>query len=300
MMPPEDDFPYNGVSMTTPQEKGDALETAVAAIEELILRTSPAMVAKPIIQKKKIIQVGGVRHEIDVHVTINSASGYESIYIFECKNWQEAVGKNEIIVFSEKIDASKATRGYFVAKAFTSDAEAQARKDLRLILLKATEHDPATPVPVALFARFPQLVNVNVTLSVRGTKGLNVKTVKFEEAHARYQGNDINLLQQVDAWCKDACDENVAKFNSEIVPAGIYEKVMDYEQRFSSGQLVVNEQDIEKITLHIEYRITVEQSRMISHFEVESRGRFFQFAPLTTGGGTIEGHIIFSGAGGSC
>ncbi len=56
--------------MVTPKEKGDALEAAVAAIEEEILKKSPASAAKPRVEKKKIIEVGGVRHEIDVYITI--------------------------------------------------------------------------------------------------------------------------------------------------------------------------------------------------------------------------------------
>jgi hypothetical protein len=49
-----------------PQDKGDALENAVAAIEEVILQSSAGIGRQPIIEKKKIITVNGVRHEIDV------------------------------------------------------------------------------------------------------------------------------------------------------------------------------------------------------------------------------------------
>jgi Restriction endonuclease len=282
--------------MPTAQEKGEALEAAVVAIEQHILQTSPASFARPLIKRRKIIQIGGVHHEIDLHVTIPSASGYESTYIFECKNWQEAVNKNEIIVFSEKIDAAKASLGYFVAKAFTADAEAQAKKDPRLILLKATEHDPKeVPVPVELFGRFPSLTKVKVIISPRGSKGLNQNSIRVENARATYLGKNIDLLPQVDAWTKEACDGEVATFNSTIAPEGVFEKVLDCELRFPSGDLIINEQDIDKISLHIEYKITVEKSKMVSHFEVESRGRCFRFAPLTTGGAAIEGYLIFSG-----
>src|SRR5689334_20905416 len=63
---------------------------------------------------------------------VGVAKGYTVTFIFECKNWEDAVGKNEIIIFSEKIDAVSAQRGYFVAKSFTRDAEAQALKDPRM------------------------------------------------------------------------------------------------------------------------------------------------------------------------
>src|SRR5258707_7903089 len=115
--------------MDTPKDKGDALENAVAAIEEVILQSSAGLGRKPIVEKKKIIRVDGVRHEIDVYVTADLAPGYKSIFIFECKNWKEAVDKNAIIIFSKKIEVSHATSGCFVAKSYTSDAVSQAKGD---------------------------------------------------------------------------------------------------------------------------------------------------------------------------
>ena len=82
--------------MDTPQDKGDALENAVAAIEEVILQSSAGIGRKPIIEKKKIIIVNSVRHEIDVYVTADLAPGYESIFVFECKNWKALLSPNVI------------------------------------------------------------------------------------------------------------------------------------------------------------------------------------------------------------
>ena len=72
-----------------PQEKDDALENAVAAIEEVILHSSAGLGRKPIVEKKKIIIVNEIRHEIYVYVTADLAPGYKSIFIFECTNWKE-------------------------------------------------------------------------------------------------------------------------------------------------------------------------------------------------------------------
>ena len=83
-----------------------------------------------------------MRHEIDIYVTADLAPGYKSMSIFECKNWEEAVGKNEIIIFSEKIDASHATSSCFVAKSYTYDAVTQAKQDPRITLLLTSEYDP--------------------------------------------------------------------------------------------------------------------------------------------------------------
>jgi hypothetical protein len=156
--------------MDTPQDKGDALENAVAAIEEVILQSSAGMGRKPLVEKKKIITVNEVRHEIDVYVTADLAPGYKPIFILECKNWKDAVGKNEIIIFSEKIDAACATSGCFVAKSYTSDAVNQAKHDPRITLLLAAEYDPENGAEVfQFFTRTPEMTKRDVTMFKRGS-----------------------------------------------------------------------------------------------------------------------------------
>lgn len=86
------------------------------AIEAVILESSPALREKPFtIESRKRVAVGGVHHEIDIFVTVEIAKGYTSIFFFECKNCEDAVGKNEIIVVSEKIDAVSAQRKQILA-----------------------------------------------------------------------------------------------------------------------------------------------------------------------------------------
>jgi hypothetical protein len=105
-------------------EKGLGLELAVHAIENMILASSPALREKVFtIEPRKKVNVDGVHHEIDIFVSVEVAKGYTAVFIFECKNWEAAVNKNEIIVFSEKIKEVGAQQGYFVAKSFTKDAE---------------------------------------------------------------------------------------------------------------------------------------------------------------------------------
>ena len=122
----------------SPGEKGHALELAVHAIEAVILASSPSLQGQPFtVERRKTVTVSDVHHENDIYVTMGAAKGYESIFIFECKNWADPVGKNNVIILSEKIDAAVAQRGYFVAKQFTKDARAQAAKDPRITLLYA-------------------------------------------------------------------------------------------------------------------------------------------------------------------
>ena len=142
----------------TPKQKGNDLEQAVRAIEDSILRTVPGYAEGTFkIQGNKVLVQNGVRHEIDVFVTASLAAGYDATFIFECKNWNAKVGKNELIIFSEKVAVSGAQRGFFVAKAFTKDAQAQAKKDSRIKLLTASHFEPVTRV------LFPQLHLLNIT-----------------------------------------------------------------------------------------------------------------------------------------
>jgi len=91
------------MSRTTPQEKGDALEHAVRAIETVILRSFPDFSENVFrIEGKKTIISAGVHHEIDIHVSVSLRPGYDAVFIFECKNWQEKIGKNDIISIRRK------------------------------------------------------------------------------------------------------------------------------------------------------------------------------------------------------
>jgi hypothetical protein len=71
----------------------------VAAFETTILKSSPSLrEGSYSIESKQIRIVEGVRHEFDIVVTVDGGAGYMSTFLSECKNWQEAVGKNVIIL----------------------------------------------------------------------------------------------------------------------------------------------------------------------------------------------------------
>src|ERR1700731_4097776 len=134
--------------LTAAQIKGNALEEAARLIEQTIFHNNPATKEAVItIETKKTIVVDGVRHEIDLFITIDYGIAGKEIYIFECKNWVKGVGKNPIINFSEKIKVTHAQKGYFIAKRFGKYAVAQARKDEKIELLVAsTELDTLPPL----------------------------------------------------------------------------------------------------------------------------------------------------------
>jgi len=197
------DAAYNRRMAPTPQQKGDQLENAVRGIENLLLSLSPSLTQETYkIESKKIISVGEVRHEIDVFVSVDLGSDYKSVFIFECKNWKQPVGKNDVIIFSEKINACRAQWGCIVAKTFTSDAENQAKKDARIKLFHATEHDVSLPAPFEFFIRVPRFTKIAVGLKTRGSTGTRFASVKFDDARVLLTGLSLNMRELFELLCK--------------------------------------------------------------------------------------------------
>ena len=267
--------------MATSKEKGDSLEAVVAAIERHILSTTPALREKTfVIESKKIINVGGVHHEIDIFVTIDLGSGYKSIFIFECKNWQVPVGKNEVIVFSEKIDASQAQRGFLISKAFTKDAWSQAQKDPRVTLATAAEHDPlATEIPLGFHFVFSSVDNAEISFQGRGHTGEQA-TVDISAARAQLLGETIDLRRYVLNWGTKRADEDARSFRSERAPEGLYERTAKANREFTIGEFILDDQDIERAELSVRYTLRVERPPIISHYEIATRGRVISLSPV--------------------
>jgi hypothetical protein len=279
--------------MDSPQDKGSALENAVAAIEEVILLSSVGMGRNPIVEKRKIITVNGVRHEIDVYVTADLAPGYKPVFIFECKNWKEAVGKNEIVVFSEKIDVSRATSGCFVAKSYTSDAVNQAKLDPRITLLLAAEHDAGVGKEVfQFFTRTPQMTLLEVTMFKRGSTGLDPKPISPADSVLECFGQRVNFQAQLNFWSLNVCESDLMAFFEDPVPAGIYHRTVDGELNFGPAEIFVDHKEVEKLAFHVEYKVIVTQVPVASYFEVKSRGRCITFAPQLIGNDTMQWQVV--------
>jgi hypothetical protein len=274
-------MPEYTLGMATPVEKGNALEAAVAAIEAHILRTTPGLGENTfLIESKKTIKAGGVHHEIDVFVTIDLGNGYRSVFIFECKNWRDPVGKNEVIVFSEKIAAAQAQHGYLIGRSFTKDACFQAEKDSRVILSTAVEHDPLLAErPFEFHFRIQALEHVEVSLHRRGSRG-ELALLDIDTSCATHLGNLVNLREYILNWGNQAASEDARSFRSERVPEGQYPRTAHSKREFVSGDLVVDNADIERAELSARYTVRVVRPALISYFEVKSRGRVVSFAPV--------------------
>ncbi|MGD0360160.1 MAG: hypothetical protein ABSC93_04790 [Bryobacteraceae bacterium] len=264
-------------------DKGEALEIAVHAIEQVILESSPALRGQRFyVERRKIVNIAGVRHEIDIFVTVGAAKGYESTFIFECKDWKKPVNKNELIVFSKKIDLVSAQRGYFVAKKLSKDAVAQAATDPRITVLSATEHDPTnTPPPESFHITAPATVKCDTTFRVAGTPGTKRDPVEIEGKTAQIGGTDVLLTDYLNTWTEQLYEERLLLFQTADLPEGVYPMRADGQQTFGPGEFILDGKDIEHVRLSVEFGVQILRPAVISDFEVATRGRVIRLAKVT-------------------
>lgn len=283
--------------MKTNNKKGHDLEHAVQAIEAVILESSPNLREQDFtIVARKIVIVAGVRHEIDIHVSVSVAKGYESVFIFECKNWDETVvGKNEIIIFSEKIRASSAQHGYFVAKSFTKDAVAQAKNDPRMTLLIATEHGPTTTItPESFHITAPSSRSLRVTFRPQGSQGKNPLPIDLEGKHALLNGDEILLTDYLDGWTQELYEERLLTFSTATLPNGVYPMTATAERSFQPRECSIDSQYMEHVRMDVDYGVIVIHPAVISHYEVATRGRVVRLETVTVNNLKIDTSFVMT------
>ena len=267
----------------TSDDKGRALERAVHALERAILRDSPGFSERMFrVEPRKILVRDGVRHEIDLYVSIDVTPVHSVVYVFECKNWAAPVGKNEIIIFSEKIAAADAQRGFFIAKAFTKDAEAQAAKDTRIELLIANE---------------PELEDIQGTVGDCAQIMINPCAVRDVEFFQKVLGQRVGTPAKIDPstallfidgqpkslidWIKElgdcAFERAVIKTDTTETPNGRYPS--KFQSDFGFEDINVTVDGTRYIYLHLEGEgsFDVMRPQIVSSFDVEKRGRFVHF-----------------------
>lgn len=256
------------------------------------MSSSPSLSGTALFERKKRVNCDGVPHEIDLYLTIDSGAGYKSTFIFECKNWQEAVGKNEIIVFARKIHDVSAQLGYFVAKSFTADAMAAAAQDKRIILYTAIEHDPSNEA-VEFYMRLPVMTGLNASFVAFGASGKEYKETEVDGVEITYLGKVVKLKDLIDFWSMQACEEEFEAFFNEAVPEGVYPRPpVSKTRRFAHDEFVIAGKSIESAIFYIEYLFKVVRSPLVSHFEIRTRGRCYSFSPLQTPDGPMQFNVV--------
>lgn len=257
-------------------EKGNALERAVESIEAAILASSPNLANSAFrVEGKKILSVAGVRHEIDLYVTATLADQYGVVFIFECKNWEaERVGKNDIIIFSEKIRVANAQRGFFVAKSYSKDAIAQAELDARVKLLTAETLDPtAVMVPCGFHGIATDNFNVHVRFTGEDEDSTTERQCDLKELTLKLGGQTTDIREFVNGLMKKFSDAAVNEFPSGSVEAGVHLVKFSGKHVFEPGFALLNERPTKSIDMDGTVDVRVAKGVVVSAFDVAGRGR---------------------------
>jgi len=275
--------------MTDVNLKGKQLEDAIGLIEKLILSSNPSLKEDNFeIETRKIIKIHGVRHEIDVYVKIDHGSGYEAVFIFEAKNWKNKVGKNEIINFQEKVRASSAQSGFFVAREFTLDARNQAKLDSRIHLTTVTsdfELEPFFPDFHIIAREKPGRCKIN--LHKAGKKGgdkkptlidLRSNSVVFEDRVVEGEEFSKELYEK-------AVEERLNRLPTNTFSAGEHEITHTMDIEFPGGGKI-GEHQFTKCTVEVTFPLMVYRPTIVAKFDIQSRGRVVNFEPIVLSNGS--------------
>lgn len=273
--------------MVSSGEKGEQLEVAVHLIEETILKRFPGY-SEAAFVRRRVIRVDDVRHEIDIWVEIAIADGYKPIFIFECKNWQAKIGKNEIIVFTEKIKAVGAQHGYFVATEYTSDAAAQAAEDPRMTLLTAQQ--AAGLGRVLEHLHFVGISNQQKSLNVFFDQRYQDAVARLVIAQAKVSLDGAPLDRE--AYATDWANALIQAYDSHLpsnrMDEGVYPVSLEDERVFLANQMLFDGIPVERVKLTVTFDLQVAWPRISSIYDVATRGRVAFLDPIKLAGADMH------------
>lgn len=256
---------------------GKLLEEAVRGIESALLAMNPAaQTANYRVETRRVFVIDGVRHEVDVYVKVDLGACYDAVVLFECKNWRhKSVGKNEVIILSEKVRALSASKGCLVARGFSPAAKAQAKQDKRISLLHASDTAPI----------WPQLEYIHVLGRDRGDYKANVVFIAPPGA-SRDSIVPLNGIVTVDGKSFSSIDEFIRPLVEESVvecltmesthelPAGSYRRDVSRKLLFASA--TVGNVAVAGLQLQVDFGFHIARPAIESVFDVESRGRIYK------------------------
>ncbi len=258
-------------------KKGRALEKAVMFIQHIILKSEPSLAGvKFKIETNSIRIVKGVRHELDVVVRINPDTPYEALWIFECKNWKKTVGKNEVIVLTEKVSAVAANRGVIVARKWSPSAEAQAKLDSRIMLSRcdADFEIPFDPSQMVLNQKTLERTEVLVKVVPDGWQKMSMDDGWI------YNGQSLILRDLLLREAIASVDKKIKSEQTRFNLEGVHTDKVVTEVSFEPGQLRHPPYEILRMRLTTKFSVLSYKPILESHFAFPGQGLVFNFAPF--------------------
>ena len=260
------------IAMKPPSEstkkKGLELEHAVESIEKMIhsVRKIPPQCIN--LERQKIINHVGVRHEIDLFVQVKFGDGYDATYIFEAKNWRDPVGKSEMIDFIEKMRVTAAQAGFFYAPSFTSCAEAQSQlyPNITLVKVKVESDCPSACLPLVETCSYRiHAISLNSEKEWMCPTDAIIKEFRSEDDNFNMPG----ILKFAQSRIVDGFQKEVGERYREIGPTAIIEGAFDLEGK----PVFWRDEEVRTVRLKIfvEFK-TIGTSCSVS-YTAEGRGR---------------------------
>ena len=260
---------------------GRALERAVTFIQETILKHDPKLkVSDFVIEPDKIVTIAKVRHEIDVYVKTLPNSPYEAISIFECKHWNKPVGKNEIIILSEKVKAASANRGFLVAKEITKHAQAQLDLDNRLRFIKFTEDFFSPLNSASLLYLCTDEISTAISFHERGIIREKPHRLKYEDVKCQLNDESVSFSNFARKHVRDMVREDQETNKTRYRHESNHFCSVGTHIDFNPNEFTINNADVESMDIESRYWLSVRRQKIISKFEFKTQGRVFMFEPI--------------------
>ncbi len=161
----------------------------------------------------------------------------------------------------------------------TADAEAQAKKDPRTVLLIAQELGTDLSVPFEF--HYVGIVDrhMHLGLQARGPQPSSQQDLDINSVDAYLGDDSLDLPAYLNRWAESMEHEELRTFASVQLPEDVYELSATAERSFGEGELLIESIDIGRMELKIKFSVRVIRPRIMWHFDVESRGRALSLAP---------------------
>jgi hypothetical protein len=255
---------------------GRNLEAAAEAIERLLLAHRAELEGQEIVvtpRKRQVIN--GVLHEFDLWIS----AGQAGLFLVECKDWsEEKVGKDEVIIFTEKLRVTNAIGGYVVARSFTRYAEAQARlwDGLKLQVFN-NDLDSLNSLPSYHTVYNEITQGLNIVLFDSGDE------VPNPEQGFLYQGRHLSANQMTHDLLHRAINERISTVATGDLPDGPNQFTYDVTYSFEPGELSCDGKQLTTARVRVVFNTTVEHTSYVWHYNLVDRGVSVRYRSGTQG-----------------
>lgn len=268
---------------TKKQIKGDSLEVAVKAVEKAIFEHNPELKdCKYEIESNKIEVIKGVRYEIDVLVKIFKGDGYDSLFIFECKNHSKNVKWEDASKLNEKIKVLNAQKGFLIANGFSKPTKEFIKNnnlENKIELVESIDffgNNIDFPIPSIDFNNCYKMRDIKIIIFRKDrNNNTQIQVNNLSNLSCTYNGSEINLNDNIINPTLASIKTNKENYlKKQKLPDGEYEQLLNETSNYTD--LFVDGFEIEKIEYKFKCTYIKKKiyPKVISRFDIGKRGKF--------------------------